>query len=163
VSAADDEGRTAVYAAEEAAFGGTDLDGARSLDELVAAGTALVTGPWWRTAGGPDVRFAAARRDAASSSARVERAVRGSVEIRLAAGQRTTATLGHELAHALAGVARGHDATFRAAHVDVCALLGGGRAASMLAAAYAEGGVAPGARRWPSPVRVIGDGFVVVP
>jgi hypothetical protein len=105
----------------------------------------------------------AARRGAASSSARAAPWSSGPVEIRLADGQRTTATLAHELAHALAGVEAGHDATFRAAHVDVCALLAGGRAAAMLAAAYEVAGVAAGTRRWPTPVRVIGDGFVVVP
>jgi hypothetical protein len=83
--------------------------------------------------------------------------------VRLAAGQRTSGTLTHELAHALAGVAAGHDATFRAAHVDVVALVAGSEVSTDLARAYAAAGLAVGERRWPAPVRATGNGFAIIP
>ena len=160
---AADAGRTAVYAAEDAAFGGTDAEDERSPEELALAARALTSGEWWCSAGAPCVRVGAARAGACSSSARSTGAPAGDVEVRVAHGQRTLATLGHELAHALAGVGCGHDATFRAAHVDVTALLLGRIPAARLGAAYEDLGVPAGRRRWPSPVRVTGDGFAVVP
>jgi hypothetical protein len=156
----DDVGRTAAYAAEDAAFGGTDLDAERAFDDLVGLADDVTGGPWWARCGGPVVRVEPAAAGAASSSAR---AADGGVLVRLAAGQRTSATLTHELAHALAGIGHGHDARFRAAHVDVAALVGSAAAGRALAAAYAAGGVPAGRRRWPSPVRVIGDGFAIIP
>ena len=89
---------------------------------------------------------------------------RPSVEIRVAAGQCTSATLAHELAHALAGVDHGHDAVFRAAHVDV--VRRAGRPARRRCAARPRTSTSASRRRagaWPSPVRVTGDGFAVVP
>jgi hypothetical protein len=157
-----DDGRTAVYAAEDAAFGGTDAEDERSIGDLVAAAAALTGGEWWHAAGGPPVRVAAARAGTASSSARTA-GQRAAVDVRLADAQRTLATLAHELGHALAGVDHGHDARFRAAHVDVCALLVGRDGARRLADAYGDLGVAPGRRPWPSPVRVTGEGFAVLP
>jgi len=156
-----DEGRTAAYAAEDAAFGGTPLDDELPFGDLVAVARGVTTGAWWRAAGGPEVEERPARAGTTSSSARGRGP--GAVEVRLAAGQLTTTTVAHELAHALAGVAHGHDATFRRAHVDVCALLAGQGAGEALATAYAQLGAPAGDRTWPSPVRVIGDGFVVVP
>ena len=76
--------------------------------------------------------------------------------MRIAPGQHTLGTLAHELAHALAGVTHGHDASFRAAHVDVCALLADRAAAASLVAAYAQIGLTVGRRRWPPPVRACG-------
>jgi hypothetical protein len=84
------------------------------------------------------------------------------VEIRLTDDQLTTATVAHELAHALAGVDHGHDESFRAAYVDVVAVLAGTGPATALAEAFAAMGIAGGARRWPPPHRAAGDGFVVV-
>jgi hypothetical protein len=156
----DDLGRTATYAAEEDAFGGTELDVETALEDLVALATTATAGEWWRACGAPAVRVEAATTTAVSSSARPAGPV---VVVRLAAGQRTPGTLTHELAHALAGVAAGHDARFRAAHVDVVALVAGSGASADLAAAYATGSLAVGDRRWPSPVRATGDGFVIVP
>jgi hypothetical protein len=155
-----DAGREAVYAAEDRAFGGTDLDHPAQLDHLRAVAATLTVTDWWRSAHGPAVTIEAARRDAGSSSARVdgERVV-----VRLAPAQRTRATLGHELAHALAGVDHGHDPTFRAAHVDVIAMIAGTGAAGALGTAYAELGVPPADRRWPPPVRATGDGFILLP
>jgi hypothetical protein len=85
------------------------------------------------------------------------------VDVRMAAPQATMATLAHELAHALAGVARGHDDVFRRAHVDVSAVLVGSRAATHLTTAYEALRVPPAARPWLSPIRVMGDGFAVLP
>jgi hypothetical protein len=155
-----DAGREAVYAAEDRAFGGTDLDEPEHLHHLRAIAATLTATDWWPSAGGPAVAIEAARDDAGSSSAR---GGGGRVVVRLAASQRTRATLGHELAHALAGVDHGHDATFRAAHVDVVAMIAGAGAAAALVAAYAEVGVPPARRRWPPPVRAAGDGFVLLP
>jgi hypothetical protein len=107
-----------VYAAEAAAFDGTDLELVRSFDEVSAVIAAVVEGPWWP---GTPVRVVAARRDAASSSAR-ERADASTV-IRLAAGQTTVATAAHELAHALAGPGAGHSPVFIAAYLDVVAVV----------------------------------------
>lgn len=159
---APDRGRTAVYAAEDAAFGGTDVDDEQPLAALVELAAVVTGGPWWREVGGPPVVVVAARGDARSSSARA-RVGEPTVRIALAGGQRNVTTLAHELAHALAGVTHGHDATFRAAHVDVVALLAGGRAADALAAAYDRLGVPPGARSWSRPVRLVGEGFAVLP
>ena len=86
---------------------------------------------------------------------------RSTVEIRLADGQLTETTVAHELAHALAGVDRGHDERFRAAHVDVTALLCGA-AARTLAATYRSFGLAVGDRAWPAPWRADGDTFRIV-
>jgi hypothetical protein len=131
-----------------------------ALGELRELGARLVAGTWWRSCAGPSTCVVAARVGTHSSSAR---SADGAVEVRLAAGQLTPATLAHELAHALAGVAHGHDATFRAAHVDIVAMLAGGALGGALADAYAGLGVPAGRRCWPSPVRVTGSGFAVVP
>jgi hypothetical protein len=74
----------------------------------------------------------------------------------------SVATVAHELAHALAGVGHGHDGVFRAAYVDVVTALAGAAPAAALAEAFAAMGIAAAARRWPSPHRIAGDGFVVV-
>jgi hypothetical protein len=149
-----------VYAAEDQAFGGTDLDDPEHLDRLRAVAATLAVTEWWRSARGPTVAVEPARSDAGSSSARRQG---DKVLIRLAAAHQTRATLGHELAHALAGVHHGHDATFRAAHVDVLAMIAGATAATALTSAYAELGVPPGRRPWTPPVRAAGDGFVLLP
>jgi hypothetical protein len=155
-----DSGREAVYAAEDQAFGGTDLEDVAPFDELCAVAAIVTATDWWRSTLAPAVAIEPARSDAGSSSARVDG---DAVVIRLAAAHRTRATLGHELAHALAGVHHGHDATFRAAHVDVVAMIAGASAAAALASAYGELGVPPAPRRWAPPVRAAGDGFVLLP
>jgi hypothetical protein len=161
VSGGADRGREAVYAAEVAAFGGTDIDQVVTLDDVRALAASVVAGDWWASCGGPPVAVVGARSDAASSSARA--ATGTGVLIRLAPTQWTAATVGHELAHALAGVAHGHDDRFRAAHVDVVAVIAGGAAAADLDRAYRAHDVPPGDRSWPPPDRGRGDGFVIVP
>jgi hypothetical protein len=155
-----DDGRTAAYAAEDVAFGGTDLDREVEPDVLRALATRVTTSDWWRDCGGPEVVVDLARAGARSSSTRDGA---GGVKIRLASGQRTGGTLAHELAHALAGVAHGHDATFRAALLDIVAMVAGASAAATLADAYDELEVPAGHRAWPSPVLLTGPGFAVVP
>jgi hypothetical protein len=156
---AADRGRAAVAEAELTAFGGTDLESERSVAELAARAAGVVSSPWWTAAGGPHVDVAAARASARSSSARG----RGDrVAIRLATGQHDVASLVHELAHALAGVERGHDARFRAALVDVTAVAVGSVAAASLAAALGHLGLPVATRPWPPPIRLEGDRFVVL-
>jgi len=57
----------------------------------------------------------------------------------------------HEFAHVLAGVGRGHDPTFRRAHVDLAGFVFGAIEARWLLDAYAGMGLAPGDRTWPQP------------
>ncbi len=154
-----DRGRAAVYEAEEQAFGGTDLDHPVAFAELARLANQVVTGPWWTSAGGPPVDLRPARVDAASSTARDGA---GTATVRIAAPQRTPGTLAHELAHVLAGVGHGHDARFRAAHVDLAGLLGGAAAAARLQAAFRDFGLDVAARPWPPPVKAEGDSFLVV-
>lgn len=156
-----DRGREAVYAAEEAAFGGTTLGERRSLRELQGRASMIVDGDWWRQAGGPAVDVVVARSTARSSSARHD--ARHAAVIRLAAGQLDEVTIAHELAHLLAGIDHGHDDRFRAALLDVVALVAGPRAASMLLDAYAAFGLTAGRRAWPPPARGSGPTFVIVP
>ena len=147
----------AVYAAEDAAFGGTDFDdelGSRRLDELIAGFTG---GEWWRSCGVADIELRRARSGSSTSSARSS--ATGCVVIRLAST--TSSTVSHELAHALAGVSCGHEATFRAAHVDVVTALAGAVVGARLRQAYDDHGVPVGRRRWPPPIRVRGPGFVM--
>jgi len=158
-----DVGRVAVTEAEDGAFGGTELDRTCPLEDLVALADDVTSGSWWAAAAAPRVRVAGARAGTASSSARAAAARPGEVVVRVADGQRTVGTVTHELAHALAGVASGHDARFRAAHVDLVAVVAGADAGRMLASAYAAAGVPAGRRGWPAPFRAVGAGFVVVP
>jgi hypothetical protein len=80
----------------------------------------------------------------------------------LAAGQHDVGSLVHELAHALAGVDRGHDERFRAALIDVAGLVVGPAAAASMAAALRQLGLSVAARPWPPPVRLEGDRFLVL-
>lgn len=154
-----DFGRCAFGEAEQSAFGGTELEDEVAVSELVALAGTVTTGDWWREAGGPLVRVEAARASARSSRARSGGV--GPVAITLAAGQHDRATLAHELAHALAGVGRGHDGRFRAAEIDLVAVLAGPAAAARLAAACADFGLAVAARPWAPPWRCTGTGFLL--
>ena len=155
-----DRGRAAVAAVEDAAFGGTDADVAVDRDVLPARLGVVVGGPWWQ-ASGPPVTIDTPRRSTRSSTAR-SRHGESPVEIRFADDQLTTATLAHELAHALAGVDDGHGESFRAAHIDVTAMLCGAGAGKRLGDAYVAFGLAVGARARPPPWRYDGDSFRVV-
>jgi hypothetical protein len=153
-----------VYAAEAAAFDGTDLELVRSFDEVSAVIAAVAEGPWWP---GTPVRVVAARRDAASSSAR-ERADAGTV-IRLAAGQTTVATAAHELAHALAGPGAGHSPVFLAAYLDVVAVVTNLDSrdrrhrlhVDQLRDALGAAGLVVGTRAWPAPPEASGTAIAL--
>jgi hypothetical protein len=153
-----DRGRTAVSAAEDMAFGGTGVDVALDRAGVDLALATITGGPWWISCG-PPVSLAPPRRGTRSSRARARH---DQVEITFAEGQLTLATVAHELAHALAGIGHGHDGVFRAAFIDVIAVLAGSDAADGLADALRAMGVDPAARRWPAPYWASGDGFVVM-
>lgn len=159
-----DVDRSAVYAAELAAFDGTDLETPIAFDVLVNRVESVLQGEWWP---GPPITVRAARRDAASSSTRCwgEDGSRSRSEVRFAVGQLTVATAAHELAHALAGVDAGHGPTFRAAYVDVVTVITNvdSRArrrdlhARQLSTAFAAAGLVIGDRHWaPPPVSASG-------
>lgn len=152
-----DTGRAAVLGAEEMAFGGTSLDvpvDRVTVDRTIAE---ITSGPWWRSCA-TVVAVETPRRGTRSSSTRQRFEC---VEIRVSDEQLTAATAAHELAHALAGVDHGHDDTFRAAYVDVVAMVGGASSAKALAEAFAAMGIVAGGRRWPAPYWAEGDGFVI--
>jgi hypothetical protein len=159
-----DCGRAEVYAAEAAAFDGTDLELVRSFGEVSSMIAVVVDGSWWP---GPPVRVVAARRDAASSSAR-ERADASTV-IRLAAEQTTIATAAHELAHALAGPRTGHSPVFLAAYLDVVAVVTNLDSrdrrhrlhVDQLRDALVVAGLVVGTRTWPPPLEASGTAIAL--
>lgn len=148
-----DRQRSEVYAAERAAFDGTDLEHVRNLADVVAVIETVVGGEWWA---GPTVTAVAMRSDARSSCART---VAGGVEVRLATPQATWATAAHELAHALAGVDAGHGARYRRAMLDVVEVVTntaigqrrGRLHVEQLADAYRAAGLDLADRTWPPP------------
>lgn len=149
-----DSERTAVYAAEQVAFDGTDLESVRPFEAVVAAIDAVTSGAWWP---GPNVRVTSTRRDARSSSARLVDDT--ATEIRLSREQMTVATAAHELAHALAGPAAGHGALYRVAYLDVVAVITNSNPldrrhqlhVEQLGEAFQNAGLTVGDRRWPPP------------
>jgi hypothetical protein len=155
-----DADRAALYAAEVAAFDGTDLEQVRGLHAAAALAAAVTGSGWWS---GPGVRVRAARSDARSSSCRSVAVAAaggcGGVEIRLAAEQTTPATVAHELGHALAGPSYGHNATFRRALLDVIAVITNldptdrrhRLHTEQLLAAFDEARLTVGEREWPVP------------
>ncbi len=159
-----DLGRAEVYAAEAAAFDGTDLESVLAFGAVAAMIEAVVAGPWWP---GQSVSVVPARRDAASSSATSRTS--DSTVIRLAGDQLTIATAAHELAHALAGPAAGHRPVFLAAYLDVVAVITNLDSADrrhqlhveQLREAFEAAGLLIGERRWPAPPESIGTAIVL--
>jgi hypothetical protein len=153
-----DHGRAEVYAAESAAFEGTDLESVRSFDDVASVVRAVVGGPWWP---GPSIRVVPTRRNAGASSAR--RHPGDVTEIRLAAAQTTIATAAHELAHALAGPAAGHGPVFLAAYLDLVAVITNLDSVDrrrrlhvdQLSAALIDVGLLVGERQWPAPPEAV--------
>ncbi|MET0910414.1 MAG: hypothetical protein ABWZ99_13185 [Ilumatobacteraceae bacterium] len=161
-----DIGRAAVYACEIAAFDGTDLEAVQPFDDVAELIGRVTSGPWWP---GPIVRVEVARRGAVSSGAHGPVGGGGSVTVRLAPGQATTATAAHELAHALAGVGHGHDPLYRCAYLDVIRVITnidptdrrGDIHVRQLADAFASAGLSVAERRWPSPDPSVGGPIVL--
>lgn len=153
-----DRERAQVYAAEIAAFDGTDLEHVVSVDIVARLIDRVVRHAWWP---GGSVTTRPMRSDARSSVTRcvVDGPAGGAVQIGISSTQATAATAAHELAHAVAGVDHGHDATFRRAHLDVVSVMtnvdrAGGRGAlhvDQLRRAYDSAGLVVGGRAWPAP------------
>lgn len=141
-----DHGRAAVYAAEIAAFEGTSYESLTPIHQLIDLGRVVTAAAWWPHG---DIEIVPARADASSSSARQRGA--GRPVVRLAAPQTTPATVLHELAHVLAGLADGHGPVFRRAHVDLVGYAFGEEPATWLVDAYRGMGLDPGSRRWIAP------------
>jgi hypothetical protein len=136
-----------VYAAELAAFEGTELEAVVAFDDLVAIADRVMSDAWWSRG---RVVIRRSRSDARSSTTRHT----SRTAIHLAIPQMTPATLIHELGHVLAGVDAGHGELFRRAHVDVASFAFGADRGSWLAVAYESAGLTLGTRRWPQPVPV---------
>jgi hypothetical protein len=159
-----DVDRAALYAAERAAFEGTDLEAVRPFEEVAAIIDAVITGEWWP---GDQVRVSPARRDSRSSSARL--GSDASTEIRLSPEQTTVATAAHELAHALAGPAQGHGPLYRCAYLDVIVVITNSDPldrrlrlhAQQLLDAFSDAGLAVGERRWAPPEETTGTAIAL--
>ena len=152
----DDHGRAEVYAAELAAYEGTELETVVAFDDLVVLAGRVMSEAWWPRA---RVQVRRARSDARSSATRHT----SRTAIHLAAPQMTPATLIHELAHVLAGVDAGHGALFRRAHIDLANFAFGSDRGRWLEAAYASAGLALGDRRWPPPARPAANSMALGP
>ena len=158
---ARDRDRAALYEAELSAFDGTDLESVIGVDAVAAAVRDVVEGEWWS---GPPVVVRPARSDARTSSTRCSSAVgsTGAV-IAIASAQATIATAAHELAHALAGPAAGHDASFRQAYLDVVAVITnrssidrrGDLHVGQLRRSFESAGLAVAPRRWSPPPEAV--------
>jgi hypothetical protein len=162
-----DPEHTAVYAAELAAFDGTDLEELQPFEIIGGLLRGVVNDSWW-PAGPVDVRRA--RSDASSSTTRCAVDDQGaSATIRLSATQMTVATAAHELAHALAGIGHGHDAVYRRAYLDVVRVITNLDTTDrrrdihtvQLADAFAGAGLRVGERAWPAPPEAIGSAFAL--
>ena len=157
----------ALYAAELAAFDGTDLEVVQPFATIAAVLRTVVGSEWW-PGGSVDVRRA--RADAGSSTTRCTVSEAGKrATISLAAPQMTIATAAHELAHVLAGVACGHDASYRRAYLDTVQVMTNidpidrrlGLHVDQLAQAFAAAGLAVGERSWPAPTEGTGSAFAL--
>ena len=162
-----DPDHSAVYAAELAAFDGTDLEEVQPFDMIRGALERVVSESWWS---GGIVDVQQARSNASSSSTRCavsEQSLKAI--IRLSALQMTVATAAHELAHVLAGVERGHDAVYRRAYLDVVRVITNldttdrrhDTHVSQLADAFARAGLLLGERAWQPPPDAIGGAFAL--
>lgn len=158
---ASDSDRAQVYAAELAAFDGTDLERVVEVDEVTALIERVLASDWWP--GGP-VAVRAARTDARSSTTRCGVDDRLVATISIAGPQATVATAAHELGHALAGVAHGHGSSYRRAFLDVVQVITnlerldarGMLHVTQLGDALAAAGLSIGERDWPEPPQVGG-------
>lgn len=143
-----DTDRQRVYDAEDAAFLDTayaERLGERGCRWLVER---FVATPWWAATGGPVPRLRAARADSARSTT-VLRA--DGAELRIGPGMDQAHVLSHELAHLLATPDAGHGPQYRAAHLDVAAVLLGRHGADRLAERLTRWALDVPARQWPPP------------
>jgi hypothetical protein len=151
-----DRDRRQVYAAELAAFDGTDLERVIGFDAVKMMMRSVVDGDWWP---GRTVEVRAARSDAQTSVTQCSVDDDSSAAVSIAPPQATVATGAHELAHALAGVEHGHDALFRRAHLDLVQAITnmsridgrGDLHVVQLRRAYEAAGLDVVERRWPAP------------
>jgi hypothetical protein len=157
----------AVYAAEIAAFDGTDLEQVQPFDMIQVILQQVIDGAWW-PAGPVEVRRT--RSDAGSSSTRCTASHLGArATISLAAPQMTVATAAHELAHVLAGLGRGHDGVYRRAYLDTVRVMTNmnptdrrmGLHVEQLSVAFAALGLDVGERLWPAPADGTGSAFAL--
>ncbi|MGK0274580.1 MAG: hypothetical protein ACI9N0_000958 [Ilumatobacter sp.] len=161
-----DPDHNALYAAELAAYDGTDLEDVRPFEQVRGLINSVVADPWW-PGGGVEVR--AARSDAHSSSTRCAGSGAGPGTIRLAASQMTIATAAHELAHVLAGPVNGHGARYRRAYLDVVRVMTNIDSTdrrrdlhvNQLTEAFSAAGLDVGARDWPAPPAGTGSAFAL--
>jgi hypothetical protein len=157
----------ALYAAELAAFDGTDLEQVQPFAMIQAVLQQVIDGAWWPA---EHVEVRRARADAGSSSTRCAVGEVGTrVTINLAAPQMTVATAAHELAHVLAGPGHDHDAVYRRAYLDTVRVMTNidptdrrmGLHVEQLSAAFAAAGLTVGERSWPAPADGTGSAFAL--
>ncbi len=162
-----DPDHEALYAAELAAFDGTDLEQVQPFATIQAVLQQVVDGDWW-PAGGVEVRRA--RSDAGASSTRCTSSEVGTqATISLSAPQMTIATAAHELAHVLAGPHRGHGAVYRRAYLDTVRVMTNldptdrrmGLHVEQLSSALVAAGLDVGERSWPAPADGTGSAFAL--
>ncbi len=145
-----DSDRSRVYAAEDLVFDETLFTEPLGATGIVEMARLIAADPWW-LAEGIEFRVTPARRESHHSSARV---TAGVARIRLSLRQEDAATLAHELAHLVAthrGGRTGHGPLFRAAELDVVAVVCGTAASARLARAFADDGLAIAPRLWQAP------------
>lgn len=146
--ASRDADRQRVYDAEDAAFLDTTYAerlGERGcrwlLDRLVAT-------PWWAACGRSTPVLRAARADSSRSTTVLGE---GRSEVRIGPGMDQAHVLSHEAGHLLAAPDATHGPRFRAAHLDVAAVVLGRHGADRLFERYTRSGLRLEARGWPPP------------
>lgn len=150
-----DVGRSKVYLAEDAVFDETLYSETLGMSGVASLADHLFSDEWWVSNIDRYPEIVPTRREANRSHADIDRQ-----RIALGLGGETAATLGHEAAHIAQAVLyagkdiAGHGMEFRAAMVDVTALLCGPIVAERLVRSYRAHGLEIGTRhRDPPPVR----------
>ena len=151
-----DASRSAVYAAEELVFGETLYCEPLGASGVLDLARALSENGWWQANGIP-FEVVPARRESQQSSASNQRRAGDAAKIRLSLHQEDAATLAHEAAHLLAnahGETAAHGPIFRAAEIDVVAVMCGSTASARLSRAFTDDRLAVADRSWHSPDRL---------
>jgi hypothetical protein len=154
-----DRDRQRVYDAEDAAFVDTTY-----AERLGASGCRwllerMVATPWWASCARPAPVLRAARADSTRSTTVVGA---GRAEVRIGPGMDQAHVLSHEAAHLLAGSDATHGPVFRAAHLDVAAVVLGRHGADRLSERYTRFGLRVHGRRWPPPPECGEGGLLAV-